>query len=415
MAKQELCTGTFTVAKWVVSADPTQGTHTTITAALSAASSGDTIFLRDGTYTENITLKAGVSLCAFTADSVTPNVTIIGKCSFSAAGRTSLSGIRLQTNGDFLLEVTGASASNVYFKDCYLNCSNNTGISCSSASATIGISDSVYALTGAVALFSLSAGVLFTRQLYNEASSTTASTASAGTIDIYNSIIGEPLTTSGTASIFIKNSNVGTGSGVIALTVGGSGGGLVQGSVFTSLTVEAITVGTGSNLILEDCIVSTDATNAITGAGTINYGWIDFQNSKLISTSTQTQSNAGTFTPVLNFGGGTTGITYSQQVGKYQRIGNLLFYNIEIILSSKGSSTGSATITGMPIAGVGNTEQSFVTVGVTLDAGNIYPYYQSGGTTLTLYENGLTGGQTVLTDTNFANTSQIWINGFYPI
>ena len=101
MANQQLSTNTFCTAKWIVSPTATDGTHTTIAAALTAASSGDTIFIRPGTYTENLTLKAGVNLAAYDCDAFSGQVTISGKCSFSAAGQVDISGIRLQTNGDF--------------------------------------------------------------------------------------------------------------------------------------------------------------------------------------------------------------------------------------------------------------------------------------------------------------------------
>jgi cytoskeletal protein CcmA (bactofilin family) len=56
----------------------------------------------------------------------------------------------------------------------------------------------------------------------------------------------------------------------------------------------------------------------------------------------------GTWTPVLAFGGGTTGIGYGQQFGNYTKIGRLVHIKMRIVLSSKGSSTGEATISGFP-------------------------------------------------------------------
>jgi hypothetical protein len=54
------------------------------------------------------------------------------------------------------------------------------------------------------------------------------------------------------------------------------------------------------------------------------------------------------WTPVLEFGGATTGITYAQQYGIYWRVGSLVFANFGIQLSSKGTATGSATVCGLP-------------------------------------------------------------------
>jgi hypothetical protein len=56
----------------------------------------------------------------------------------------------------------------------------------------------------------------------------------------------------------------------------------------------------------------------------------------------------GTFTPELNFGGASTGITYSSRFGRYTRIGNVVFWDIDMVLTSKGSATGDATIAGLP-------------------------------------------------------------------
>jgi len=56
----------------------------------------------------------------------------------------------------------------------------------------------------------------------------------------------------------------------------------------------------------------------------------------------------GSWTPALAFTGGTTGITYSIQSGVYTKIGRLLIMSYSIVLTSKGSSTGSARIQGFP-------------------------------------------------------------------
>src|SRR5258708_29721455 len=99
------------VAKLIVnSSSNAGGNYTTITAALTAAVSGDTIFVMPGatgTYTENLTLKAGVNISAFPCDAETPNVTIVGKATATFAGKCTLSDLCLQTNGDYVLELTG--------------------------------------------------------------------------------------------------------------------------------------------------------------------------------------------------------------------------------------------------------------------------------------------------------------------
>jgi hypothetical protein len=56
----------------------------------------------------------------------------------------------------------------------------------------------------------------------------------------------------------------------------------------------------------------------------------------------------GTFTPALEIGGSTSGITYSEQVGLYVKIGTFCYVQITISLSSKGSNSGVLTFNNLP-------------------------------------------------------------------
>ena len=59
----------------------------------------------------------------------------------------------------------------------------------------------------------------------------------------------------------------------------------------------------------------------------------------------------GVFTPSLEFGGATTGITYaSMRGGSYTKIGRQVTVNFGFTLTSKGSASGDATIAGLPFA-----------------------------------------------------------------
>lgn len=65
-------------------------------------------------------------------------------------------------------------------------------------------------------------------------------------------------------------------------------------------------------------------------------------------TSDLTDVTSGTWTPVLQFGGNSVGITYSTQSGNYLAFGKLISGSLQINLSSKGTSTGTAVIAGLP-------------------------------------------------------------------
>jgi len=286
MVQQSISTGTFCEAKWVVSATAGQGTHTTISAALAASASGDTIFIRDGTYTENPSLVAGVSLVAYVGDSLTPNVTIVGNCTFSSAGTVSISGIRLQTNSAALLTVSGSAASIVNLYGCYLNCSNNTGItfssSSSSAQITITSCGGNIGTTGISYFTMTSTGTLyiFDSQLFNSGLSVTASTNSSGTSIINSSYLLFPLTTTGTATIQTLNTTVFVGGNGTGITHGGTGGSsyCMNCNVETG-TASSISIGAGATLTVCNTQVSSSNTNALTGSGILKYAFIAFYGS----------------------------------------------------------------------------------------------------------------------------------------
>jgi hypothetical protein len=294
---QAISTGTFCPSKWVVDSVAGQGTHTTIASAIISASSGDTIVIRGGTYTENLTLKAGVGLAAWTGDEYTGNVTIVGKCSYSGAGIASITGITLQTNSDYFLEVTGSSGStSINIENCYLYCTNNTGINftTSAAGAVLNIfkCQGDITTTGITYFSSSSTGSLriMCSHLLNSGNSVTNSTSSAGQLQIRNCpVFAAPITTSGTAQ-FSGDSTFFNATNTTSLTLGGSGATRCINCRVDSGTGSAISCGSATPKVINTAISSTN-TNAITGSGTLAYAGLEFWNtSNTMNTTTQTAS-----------------------------------------------------------------------------------------------------------------------------
>ncbi len=281
-----LSTNNYGTAKFIVSSSAANGTHTTIAAALTAASSGDTIFIRPGTYTENLTLVAGVNLSAYDCDALTPNVTIVGKLTATFAGTSSISGIRLQTNSDNYLVISGSSNTVINLIECYLNASNATGITFSTSGtlAILRISECFGDLgtTGIKVFDHSSAGNLFIlySKFTNSGGSSTASTQSAGGLDIKFSDMRSPITTSGTTAGFtFYDFFIDTGAqNVTAVTHGSTeaNGASMQSCFIGSGSASAISVSASALLKARDCIVLASNTNAITGAGSITYSNITF-------------------------------------------------------------------------------------------------------------------------------------------
>lgn len=117
----------------------------------------------------------------------------------------------------------------------------------------------------------------------------------------------------------------------------------------------------------------------------------------------------GTFTPALTFGGGSTGITYSTQSGRYTKIGNRVFYHLRITLTAKGSSTGSMLVTSLPF-----TQTNTVSVAAAIYGNNmsqpVSAVVTANGTTMQVFRH--SGSSAVaFADTDMADTSDLMISG----
>jgi len=119
------------------------------------------------------------------------------------------------------------------------------------------------------------------------------------------------------------------------------------------------------------------------------------------------------WTPILSFGGASVGITYSAHSATYTHIGSLVFIQINMFLSSKGSSTGTMSISGFPFTSVYDVSLTPYRGGVfTYASGQIIGKIAAGGSAIVLQNIVSGGAATTLADTNFANNSFFNIEGF---
>lgn len=294
-----LATDNYGPAKFIVSSNVFEGTHTTLASALAVASAGDTVFLRTSV-TENVTIPPGVNIAAWYGNNLnTPSIT--GTVTMSGAGTSSISGITLITNSANIIAVSGSAASILNIDNCFLNCSNNTGIafSSSSSSAQINLFNCQGNLgNNAVTYFAnSSAGTMniFYCNFTNTAGSSTASTVSAGTLLIEFTRGAFPITSTGaggTGTVGIGQSQFDTSAvNATTLTINGSGGGSTNNSTYTSGTASAISIG--ATYSMSNLTVSSSNTNAITGAGTYSGVNINFSGSShQVNVTTQSQAAA---------------------------------------------------------------------------------------------------------------------------
>lgn len=286
------------------------GDFTTITTAMAAASSGQTLILRPGTYTENFTITPGVNVTAFNCDATTPNVIVNGTITMTGAGSCSISGVQLKTNSAYSLAVTGSANSIIWLNNCYIYVLNNTAINYSSSGASSGIKlfncVGEIGTTGITYFTATGSGSIIINncELVNDGGSTTASTTSSCSVYIYNSNVNIPLSSTSTGNFQIYNAQIFNGANnATSLTTAGTATSYAWNSILTSGTASAISIGTGTTLSASQLTISSSNTNAITGAGTLTYQGLCFTgSSKTINTTTQSQ--AGTL-----FGSTTTAPT----------------------------------------------------------------------------------------------------------
>lgn len=284
--------GTYiSLSPFIVGTDTHSGYSTIASAIAAAVTAGATaanpqnVYIKpkaDGTaYTENLTLSPGVNLVGFGGIS-----TIIGKLSYSSAGIVNLNGIKLQTNSDFCLAITGSAASIVNLKDCFINCTNNTGISYTTANASSKLNiyhcEGDVGTTGITFIAKTATGgtTLLFSDISNSGASVTASTATNTGINFYNCFFGVPISYSGTASggifdtIFDNNTNNST-----MITTAGTGNITVSQCYIASGSASAVSIGSGTIAGIFNCTINASNTNVLTGAGTLNYGLIVFSGS----------------------------------------------------------------------------------------------------------------------------------------
>lgn len=123
----------------------------------------------------------------------------------------------------------------------------------------------------------------------------------------------------------------------------------------------------------------------------------------------------GTYTPGQTFGGGNTGLTTSVVAGNYTKIGRNVSTIGIVILSAKGSSTGTASQSGLPFGVQGGIPIPFLPVMATMTSltGAVKGSASSaGGTSIDLKQSG-SAGDSNITDTSFTTTSSIEIAGNY--
>ena len=148
--------------------------------------------------------------------------------------------------------------------------------------------------------------------------------------------------------------------------------------------------------------------------GTPHGGRVKFPATQVPSADPNTLDDyeEGTWTPVMAFGGASVDVTYTQRVGNYTKIGNICHLFGQMYLSSNGTSTGAATITGVPFTA--NTNNAYpapvyLLQGITF-ANQAQAVILGGETQITFAEVTEAGTRTDLTEGDFADNARVEVS-----
>jgi hypothetical protein len=112
--------------------------------------------------------------------------------------------------------------------------------------------------------------------------------------------------------------------------------------------VSVTNTGTGDNVLATAPTLVGDVTLSTGNLVVSNGKGIDFSATPGTGTSELfADYEEGTWTPVVEFGGASVGITGTFS-GKYTKIGRQVFGYCQLSFTNKGSSTGAMTVTGLP-------------------------------------------------------------------
>ena len=159
-----------------------------------------------------------------------------------------------------------------------------------------------------------------------------------------------------------------------------------------------------------------NATPSASGAG------ITFPATQSASSDANTLDDyeEGTWTPTVTFGGASVGITYNTTFtgATYTKIGNRVCISGFLLLTNKGSSTGSARIANLPFTSEsGNTKYLGATVGGSAFtfANQFWAFIDPNTNLINIHESTEAGASSSLTNSDLTNGTEFYFSATYTV
>lgn len=356
----------------------------------------------------------------------------------SVGGDTNIP-LQLSSKGTSPIQLYGASGGtgvlNLYSGTSYQhitqftasNTANTRTITIPDATGTMGVFSSV--ANNAVAVTDGSGNQSYSTTL--PSSLTIPGYATSGANSNITSLTG--ITGAIKAPTFINDSNnnpvqgfssVASSVNYVNITNAATGSGPVISAAGTDTNINLLLQAKGTGgAFLYGALGSTSPVGFVNGTAFQHITLFSFSNTSAIRTVTFPDADGtvafqadGTFTPVLAFGGASVGITYTTQSGSYSKIGSVVTFTLQIVLSNKGSSTGAASISGLPFAArSGIPSSAFTVVPGYSYSGTPSTSLSAGASTINLQAYSTAGVGSNIDNTNFSNTSLVIISGSYLV
>lgn len=276
-----------------------QGDFLTIAEAVAAASSGNTIFVRPGSYTETITWKEGVNLSSYACDALSQSVTVTGQLTFSYSGTASISGIHFVDNGlEQCLVLSGSNATVLNLSGCYLTTDGSINIFCNNTnpSSLVNlfscVADHSTIGGGIISCSSVNSSQININNCYIEnssGSSTSVELPGTTICNINNSTLFSEIDTGSDAVLNIFNCTLNNQTGF-----GWAGNVYASNTSFILGSSSQITIFSPSVTTLAHCDINGSAGSLIVigPSATLNFAFLSFSGSSF------GVSNSGTLTPL---------------------------------------------------------------------------------------------------------------------
>jgi hypothetical protein len=213
--------------------------------------------------------------------------------------------------------------------------------------------------------------------------------------------------------------------------VGGAGGLVVSGPASSTDNAIARFDSTTGKIIQNSVVTVADTTGNVAGVGTLSLATtlgvggatpsasgsgISFPATQSASSDANTLDDyeEGTWTPEMSFGNDTTGITYSTQVGTYEKIGRQVTLRCHICFTNNGSGSGIAKLSGFPfttLSGSNPPASLSIFTDVTLSGTYFASAVPQPSVTFAYFRM----SDAYMTETNFTNTANFTFMTSYAI